>query len=271
MKKVIGVALAVAVLVAMFPASASAFDTIGGKGCRPTLLPALPEHDAPELLGQQQRLDARRRQHGLRLGLGHLDPRRRRQHPPGSALRQVVPLSPLRFLHRPAQAGRLHFLPSLSLRERAGVRGVIARRSPYSLSAPPTDPPAPPGRRERRSRRRRAGAGPPARRRTWPHRAARRRTGVPRAPARRRARTPSRPRCRRPRTPRPAARRARARWRARRRARDGSRSRAGGGSRGRTGRRRRRRPRAAGRARRRSPAGSPSGGASRATRRPPRS
>src|SRR5262252_1634206 len=57
--------------------------------------PSLPEHDAPELLGQQQRLAARRRRNLLRLRHGHLDPRRRHQHPPGSALGQVSPSSPL--------------------------------------------------------------------------------------------------------------------------------------------------------------------------------
>ena len=47
MKKVIGVALAVAVLVAMLPATASAFDTIGGKGCRPSVLRPCPNQMPP--------------------------------------------------------------------------------------------------------------------------------------------------------------------------------------------------------------------------------
>jgi len=51
MKKVIGVALVAAVLVAMLPASASAFDTIGGKGCRPTLLRPCPNTMPPSSSG----------------------------------------------------------------------------------------------------------------------------------------------------------------------------------------------------------------------------
>ena len=51
MKKVIGVALVAAVLVAMLPASASAFDTIGGKGCRPTLLRPCPNQMPPSASG----------------------------------------------------------------------------------------------------------------------------------------------------------------------------------------------------------------------------
>ena len=52
MKKVIGVALAAAVLVAMLPASASAFDTIGGgKGCKPTVLRPCPNTMPPSSSG----------------------------------------------------------------------------------------------------------------------------------------------------------------------------------------------------------------------------
>ena len=51
MKKVIGVALAVAVLVAMVPSTASAFDTIGGKGCRPSLLRPCPNQMPPSSSG----------------------------------------------------------------------------------------------------------------------------------------------------------------------------------------------------------------------------
>ena len=47
MKKVFGLALAVAVLVAMLPATASAFDTIGGKGCRPSVLRPCPNQMPP--------------------------------------------------------------------------------------------------------------------------------------------------------------------------------------------------------------------------------
>ena len=51
MKKVIGVALVAAVLVAAFPGSASAFDTIGGKGCRPTMLRPCPNTMPPSASG----------------------------------------------------------------------------------------------------------------------------------------------------------------------------------------------------------------------------
>ena len=51
MKKVIGVALVAAVLVTMLPATASAFDTIGGKGCRPTLLRPCPNTMPPSSSG----------------------------------------------------------------------------------------------------------------------------------------------------------------------------------------------------------------------------
>ena len=47
MKKVIGVALVAAVPVTMLPATASAFDTIGGKGCRPTVLRPCPNQMPP--------------------------------------------------------------------------------------------------------------------------------------------------------------------------------------------------------------------------------
>lgn len=51
MKKVIGVALVAAVLAAMLPAPASAYDSIGGKGCRPTLLRPCPNQMPPASTG----------------------------------------------------------------------------------------------------------------------------------------------------------------------------------------------------------------------------